>query len=87
MIILLKFERKTVEILRLHHTLEAEYSDNCPSRGLGIHRHLSLRLQRCCLGKYCYSLLMNWGKQACERLGRLPKASELVIIQDPEPLS
>lgn len=51
MIILLKFERKTVEILRLHHTLEAEYSDNCPSRGLGIHRHLSLRLTEVLLEK------------------------------------
>lgn len=51
MIILLKFERKTVEILRLYHTLEAEYSDNCPSRRLGIHRHLSLRLTEVLPGK------------------------------------
>lgn len=51
MIILLKFEHKTFEILGLHHTLEAEYSDNCPSWGLSIHRHLFLRLTEVLPGK------------------------------------
>lgn len=54
MVILLKFEHKTVEILGLHHTLEAEYSDNCPSWGLSIHRHLSLRLTEMLPGKVLF---------------------------------